>query len=104
MGLATAQSFAEAGAAIVLADYKEDAAKSEAQKLTSAGHKALAIRCDVSDERQVEQMVVRTVEEFGRLDAAFNNAGIQSPAVETADASGAEFERVNATNLHCGTA
>jgi len=44
------------------------------------------------------------VEEFGRLDAAFNNAGIQSPAVETADASGAEFERVNATNLHCGTA
>src|SRR5438270_10793779 len=44
-------------------------------------------------------MITQTVSTFGRLDAAFNNAGIQSPAVETADASGEEFERVNGINL-----
>jgi NAD(P)-dependent dehydrogenase (short-subunit alcohol dehydrogenase family) len=44
-------------------------------------------------------MIEQTVATFGRLDAAFNNAGVQSPAVETADASGEEFDRVNAINL-----
>ena len=44
-------------------------------------------------------MVEQTVSTFGRLDAAYNNAGVQSPAVETADASGEEFDRVNAINL-----
>jgi class 3 adenylate cyclase len=57
MGLATAQAFAEAGAAVVLADFREDLVKSEAQKIASAGHKAVGIRCDVSDDGQVEQMV-----------------------------------------------
>jgi NAD(P)-dependent dehydrogenase (short-subunit alcohol dehydrogenase family) len=47
----------------------------------------------------VAAMVEQTVSTFGRLDAAFNNAGVQSPAVETADASGEEFDRVNAINL-----
>jgi NAD(P)-dependent dehydrogenase (short-subunit alcohol dehydrogenase family) len=50
MGLATAQAFAQAGAAIVLADFREDAVKAEAQKLVAAGHKAIAVRCDVSDD------------------------------------------------------
>jgi NAD(P)-dependent dehydrogenase (short-subunit alcohol dehydrogenase family) len=44
-------------------------------------------------------MVEQTVSTFGRLDVAFNKAGVQSPAVETADASGEEFDRVNAINL-----
>jgi NAD(P)-dependent dehydrogenase (short-subunit alcohol dehydrogenase family) len=44
-------------------------------------------------------MVEQTVSAFGRLDSAFNNAGVQSPAVETADATSAEFDRVNAINL-----
>ena len=44
-------------------------------------------------------MVEQTVSTFGRLDAAFNNAGVQSPAVETADATSEEFNRVNAINL-----
>lgn len=50
MGLATAKAFAEAGAAVVLADFQGDAVKAEAQKLVSAGHKAIAVRCDVSDD------------------------------------------------------
>src|SRR5947208_2959191 len=78
MGLATAQAFAEAGAAVVLADFKEEAVKDAAENLTDAGRKALAIRCDVSDDAQVAAMVDRTVAEFGRLDAAFNNAGVMA--------------------------
>ena len=99
MGLATARAFAEAGAAVALADINEDAVRAVAEKLVAEGRKALAIHCDVADEAQVAAMVERTVSTFGQLDAAFNNAGIQIPAVETADASGEEFERANAINL-----
>jgi NAD(P)-dependent dehydrogenase (short-subunit alcohol dehydrogenase family) len=52
MGLATAKAFAEAGAAVVLADFKEEVVTAEAQKLAAAGQKAIAIRCDVSDDTQ----------------------------------------------------
>src|SRR5437879_2877201 len=85
MGLATARAFAEAGAAVVLADFNADAVNSAADNLLAAGHKALAIRCDVSDDAQVEAMVERTVAEFGRLDAAFNNAGVMARIAPTAD-------------------
>jgi NAD(P)-dependent dehydrogenase (short-subunit alcohol dehydrogenase family) len=99
MGLATARAFAEAGAAVALADVNESAARSAAEALVSAGHKAIAIRCDVGDEVEVAAMVEQAVSTFGRLDAAYNNAGVQSPAVEIADASGEEFDRVNAINM-----
>lgn len=99
MGLATAQAFAAAGAAVTLADANEDAVRSAVQELVAAGHKALAIRCDVSDDTQVAAMIDRTVAEFGRLDAAFNNAGIMVPAVELADVSREVFDRVTAINL-----
>ena len=99
MGLATARAFAEAGAAVALADLHEHAVRPVAEELISAGHQAIAVRCNVADEAEVAAMVERTVSTFGRLDAAYNNAGVQSPAVETADASGEEFDRVNAINL-----
>ena len=99
MGLVTARAFADAGAAVVLADVQENAVRSAAEELVSTGHKAIAVRCDVADEADVAAMVEQAVSTFGRLDAAFNNAGVQSPAVETADASGDEFDRVNAINL-----
>src|SRR5258708_1030443 len=99
MGLAAAQAFAAEGAAVVLADVNESAAREAAEQLVTAGHKAIAVRCDVADEAQVKAMVEQTVSAFGRLDAAFNNAGIQSPIAELADASGAEFDRVNGINL-----
>jgi len=99
MGLAAAQAFAAEGAAVALADVNEAAARAAAEQLIAAGHKAIAVRCDVADEAQVRAMVEQTVSALGRLDAAFNNAGIQSPVAEVADASGEEFERVNAVNL-----
>jgi NAD(P)-dependent dehydrogenase (short-subunit alcohol dehydrogenase family) len=99
MGFATAKAFAEAGAAVTLADVNGEAANSAAQELIGAGYKALGVRCDVANEKDVAATIERTVSAFGRLDAAYNNAGVQSPAVEIADASIDEFDRVNAINL-----
>ena len=99
IGWATAKAFAEAGAAVVLAALHEDKLRPRAEELEAAGHRALAVPCDVSVESQVKAMVEQAVATFGRLDAAFNNAGVQSPTAETADASGEEFDRVNAINL-----
>jgi NAD(P)-dependent dehydrogenase (short-subunit alcohol dehydrogenase family) len=99
MGLATAQAFAEAGAAVVLADFKEDAVKAAAQQLVAAGHKAVAVHCDVSDDAQVAAMVDRTIGEFGRLDAAFNNAGVMARIAPTADSTREDWDRVIGVNL-----
>src|SRR6266498_5045436 len=99
MGLATARAFAEAGAAVVLADVNEASVKAAVQKLVAAGHKAIAVRCDVSDDAQVATMVDRTVAEFGRLDAAFNNAGVMASIAPTADSTREEWERVIGINL-----
>src|SRR5438105_2685315 len=99
MGLATAKAFAEAGAAIALADVNEIAVRSAADKLTAAGHRAIGIRCDVADEAEVAAMVKQTVSTFGGLDAAFNNAGIQVPPCDAADEPAENFDRVNAINL-----
>jgi NAD(P)-dependent dehydrogenase (short-subunit alcohol dehydrogenase family) len=99
MGLATARAFAEAGAAVVLADYRQDQVDIEAKKLTSAGYKAIALGCDVSDDAQVAAMVDSTVAHFGRLDAAFNNAGVMAHIAATADSTREEWDRVIGINL-----
>ncbi|MGE5532507.1 MAG: glucose 1-dehydrogenase [Bacteroidota bacterium] len=99
IGLATAKAFAEAGASVVLADIHEQAVRAAAEDLIVGGRKALAIRCNVADEDQVAAMIEQTVSTFGRLDAAFNNAGVMSPAVETADAVAEEYERLTSINL-----
>jgi NAD(P)-dependent dehydrogenase (short-subunit alcohol dehydrogenase family) len=99
MGLATARAFAEAGAAVVLADFREDIVRKEAQKLMESGSKVLAVRCDVSDDAQVEEMVKLTVDQFGRLDAAFNNAGVMAKLSPTGESSREDWERVIGVNL-----
>ena len=99
MGLAAAKAFAAEGATVVLADVNEGLVQAAAKEVMASGHRALAVRCDVADESQVSEMVEQAVSAFGRLDAAFNNAGVQSPAVETADANSTEFDRVIAINL-----
>jgi NAD(P)-dependent dehydrogenase (short-subunit alcohol dehydrogenase family) len=99
LGLATAKAFAEAGAAVALADWNEKEAKAAAKELADKGHKTLAIRCDVSDDAQVEAMIKQTVATFGRLDAAYNNAGIQNVLAETADSPREDYDRVMAINL-----
>ncbi|MDN3272453.1 glucose 1-dehydrogenase [Streptomyces sp. MA15] len=99
MGLTTACAFAESGAAVGLADINENAVNAAAKRLTDVGHRALALVCDVSNEGQVAAAVDRTVEAFGRLDMAYNNAGIMPPATDAADESAAQFDRVQNINL-----
>ncbi len=99
MGLATVRAFAEAGAAVVIADINQTTLGAATDELTAAGHPVLGVRCDVSDENSVAAMVKATVDRFGRLDMAFNNAGIQIPPSDHADEPADAFDRVNAINL-----
>jgi NAD(P)-dependent dehydrogenase (short-subunit alcohol dehydrogenase family) len=98
IGLATAKGFAEAGAAVVLADINEDALGTATDELTSAGHQAIGVVCDVADEAQAAAMVERSVATFGRLDMAFNNAGIVGFTGDLADESAESFDKVTAIN------
>ena len=98
MGLATARMFAESGASVVLADIDGDLAVKEAERIVLEGGTAIGIACDVADEAQVAAMVDRAVAEYGRLDMAFNNAGIQVPPSDAADEPIEHFERVTAVN------
>jgi NAD(P)-dependent dehydrogenase (short-subunit alcohol dehydrogenase family) len=99
LGLATARAFAESGASVVLADWNENEVQAAARTLADQGHKTLAIRCDVSDDAQVEAMVKQTVATFGQLDAAYNNAGVQTILAETADSTRDNYDRVMGVNL-----
>jgi len=99
MGLATAKAFAESGAAVVLADRHEAPLTAAADALTSAGHKAIAVVCDVQDEAQAAAMVARTVAEFSRLDMAYNNAGILGPMCDMTEETAPGFDEVMAVNL-----
>lgn len=99
IGLATAKAFAEAGASVVLADWDEKDVKAAAKELADKGYKTLAVVCDVSDDKQVEAMVQKTVSTFGRLDVAYNNAGVQNELVGAADQTREDFDRVIGINL-----
>ena len=99
LGLATARAFAQSGASVVLADWNGESVRSAATALTAEGHRALAIRCDVSDDAQVEAMVSETLESFGRLDVAYNNAGVQNVLAATADTTPEDYDRVMGINL-----
>jgi NAD(P)-dependent dehydrogenase (short-subunit alcohol dehydrogenase family) len=99
IGLAAAKAFAEADAAVVLADINEGALRAATDELTPAGHQAIGVTCDVADEAQVATMVERAVATFGRLDMAFNNAGIVGFTGDLADESAESFDKVTAINL-----
>lgn len=99
MGLAAVKAFAEEGASIAVVDYKKEALEGVVRDLNKEGFTAIAIHCDVSDEEQVKAAVAKTVKELGSLDVAFNNAGIQSPAIELPDLTTEEYRRILRINL-----
>jgi NAD(P)-dependent dehydrogenase (short-subunit alcohol dehydrogenase family) len=99
MGLASAKGFAESGAAVVMVDRNAERLNGAAETLKVAGHKILAIVCDVTDEAQAKAAIDRTVAEFGRLDMAYNNAGILGPMGEMSDETAEEFDQTQAVNL-----
>lgn len=98
MGLATARAFAENGASVVLADIDGDLAEREAQRIVGEGGTAMGVSCDVADEAQVAAMVDLAVRRYGRVDMAFNNAGIQVPPSDAAEEPLSSFERVTSVN------
>lgn len=99
IGLATARVYAAAGASVVLADLNAEAVQAAADAFTAEGYKAKAVICNAAHLDEVEAMIQETVGTFGRLDIAFNNAGIQNVLAEIADATAEDFDRVNAVNL-----
>ena len=99
IGFAAAKLYAQHGANVALIDYNQEALLNAQREINQLGVKTVAIQCDVSDELSVKAAIQQIVDKFGRLDIAFNNAGIQSPIAEVAEADGAEFDRVHAINL-----
>mgnify|MGYP003583302744 CR=1 FL=1 len=97
MGLAATKAFAEAGAYVALVDILD--ASAQAEELKAAGYKAEAFICDVADEEQVKSTIEKIVKQFGSIDFAFNNAGIQAPPQELADVSNEIYDRTLNVNL-----
>lgn len=99
MGLAASKAFAASGASVVMVDVNEEAVTNAAAELNAAGHSAIGIRCNVANIDEVKAMVDQAVSTFGRIDAAFNNAGVQSPVAETAIADPEDYDFVMDINL-----
>src|SRR3954462_1155776 len=95
IGRAAALAFARAGAGVVVADVGEETNQETAGLIEQQGGRALALRCDVTQRDQVKAALEKTAEMFGRLDFAFNNAGIEpkKPA-PTADYDEEEWNRI----------
>src|SRR6266480_1442988 len=99
IGAATAEAFAAAGAAVVLAARDTTALKAVADGIQARGGRALAVGADVTDVASMRDVVDRAVTVFGRLDAAFNNASAGPLPAPLADIDADEFDRGIATNI-----
>jgi NAD(P)-dependent dehydrogenase (short-subunit alcohol dehydrogenase family) len=99
IGKATACAFARQGYATVIADLHEEQAREAVVQCEREGAPSRFIACDVSDEASVQKLLTEIVSDFGRLDAAFNNAGIEGEQAFTANSTTGNFDRVLAVNL-----
>jgi len=99
IGEAAVQAFAAAGAAVTVADVAEERGAAVTRSVVDGGGRALFVATDVSDDASVANMVDATVSEFGRLDAAFNNAGIEGTPGPLADCPRDVWDRTLAVNL-----
>ncbi len=99
IGRATALAFARAGASVVVADVSDEGNKETARLITEIGGNALAVRCDVTLAQDVKAALDRTIDAFGRLDFAFNNAGVEQSVTPAADLTEAEWDRIASVNL-----
>lgn len=99
IGRAAALAFARKGAAVIAADVAEAGNAETARMIEALGGRALAVRCDVTRADDVRAALDRTVEAFGQLDFAFNNAGVEHPVIPTADITEAQWDRIADINL-----
>lgn len=98
IGLGAARAFAREGARVVLADIAP-AGEQAAAQIRADGGDAVFVRCDVAVAAEVEALVAATVARHGRLDCAFNNAGIEEEHQRLADSDEALFDRMMAINV-----
>ena len=101
VGRASAQRFAQEGAAVLCADIDLDRAKETVAQLEALGGQAIAERCDVAEDAEVAAAVASAVGHFGRLDVMFNNVGIPTPRLGMIfeDHSVEDFERLTSVNF-----
>src|ERR671922_622489 len=99
IGRAAALAFARQGASVVVADVSEQGNQETTRMIEEAGGRALAVRCDVTRAEDVKTALDKTIETFGRLEAAFNNAGIEQVPKATADITEEEWDRIVTINL-----
>jgi NAD(P)-dependent dehydrogenase (short-subunit alcohol dehydrogenase family) len=94
IGRVAALAFAREGASVVVADVSEQGNQDTARMIEEAGGRALAVRCDVSWAEDVKAALDQAVGTFGRLDFAFNNAGVEQPIMPAADVTEEEWNRI----------
>src|SRR4051794_4071629 len=99
IGRAAAVAFARAGASVVVADLSGRGSQETAQSIKEFGGRALAVECDVTRTEHVTAALDKTVEAFGHLDFAFNNAGAEQPVTAAADLTEQEWDRIAGVNL-----
>ena len=99
IGRVTALTFAREGAIVTCADISQESGEATAAKIREAGGKADFAKADVSDDAQVQALIARIVKTHGRLDCAYNNAGIEGDVIDTHEASERNFDRVMAINV-----
>jgi NAD(P)-dependent dehydrogenase (short-subunit alcohol dehydrogenase family) len=99
MGETSAVEFAKAGAKVVVADWNEDAGRATVADIIETGGEAKFVKVDVSNSKSVKAMVDQTIAWYGRLDCAFNNAGIMEENAKLADVDEAMFDRIVAVNM-----
>jgi len=99
IGRATALAFAEQGLKVVVVDVDGEGGEGTAELIRQTGGEALFLLCDVTREVEVQQMMAKAVEVFGRVDYAFNNAGIEIEKGRLAEGSEAEFDAIMGVNV-----
>ena len=99
IGRATALEFAQQGLKVVLADIDEAGIRDGAEAIRAAGGEAIVVRCDVTRDEQVKALIEQTLAQYGRLDYAFNNAGIEIEQGRLAEGSEAEFDAIMGVNV-----
>lgn len=83
----------------MLSEWNKAVVEVAAKELEAEDHKVVAVRCDASDDAQVEALVAETIAEFGSLDVAYNNPSVQNVLAETANSTPEDYDRVMGTNL-----
>ena len=99
IGRAAALAFAREGASVVVSDVSEQNVRGTARMIEELGGRALAVGCDVTRTEDIKAALDKTVDEFGRLDVAFNNAGVENEVKPMADVTEEEWDRILAVNL-----